>query len=93
MMNKPIVVKCLPREDFNGGMKFWCPFCKTWHLHGRGNGERVSHCVLNDSPLNRSITIKMLTDAELKTIRKAITEYLQWKTDEAHQNRSGDKVS
>ena len=42
------LIKCLPRSDFIGGFKFWCPFCKRFHYHGRGEGHRVSHCK-NDS--------------------------------------------
>jgi hypothetical protein len=50
--NKPKipVIKCLPRPDFPEGMMFWCPFCNRWHMHGIGNGPRVSHCFNPDSP-------------------------------------------
>lgn len=25
-------------------VKAWCPYCKTWHHHGRYKGHRVAHC-------------------------------------------------
>lgn len=32
------------RSDFKGGIRFLCPYCKKYHLHGRGEGHRVEHC-------------------------------------------------
>jgi hypothetical protein len=82
------VIKCLPRAIMNGykdGLKFWCPYCKTWHLHGRGNGHRAAHCCDKpsegkrrfDSPFyEHGYIIKMMSKVELKQIRKEIDAYL-----------------
>ena len=71
------VIKCLPRLDFLGGMRFWCPFCKKWHYHGRGNGSRVEHCDFDSPSHGQSYVIKMMSKAELRDIQRAITEYLE----------------
>jgi len=71
------VIKCLPRLDFLGGMRFWCPFCKKWHYHGRGNGSRVEHCDFDSPSHGQSYVIKMMSKAELREIRDAITNYLE----------------
>ena len=72
------VVKCLPRRDFIGGLEFWCPFCKKWHLHGRADGHRCAHCDNMMSPFyNSGYILKMMNRAELREFRKAIDEYLR----------------
>ncbi len=38
------IVKVELRDDVLGGLKFWCPFCRVYHLHGRGEGHRAPHC-------------------------------------------------
>lgn len=85
------IIKCLPRKitGFNDAMTFWCPFCETWHQHGRGNGHRVEHCCkhgrrdLKDSPFHEAgYTIKMMSKAELKKIRADIDSYLKQKAEE-----------
>jgi len=48
------IILAEPRPDFLGGWRFWCRYCKRWHLHGRTLGHRVSHCTVPDSPLNRT---------------------------------------
>jgi|GEM_PF-2785383 len=72
------VIKCLPRVLIYGyGMKFWCPYCKTWHLHGIGNGHRVEHCTAINSPFKEhGYFLKMMAKAELREIQKEITTYL-----------------
>ena len=86
-MVKHIVIKCLPLHigfGFGDGMKFWCPFCNTWHLHGRGNGHRTAHCTVGrncgykgTSPyLEHGYFIKLMSKTELKQIRNEITAYL-----------------
>lgn len=73
------VIKCLPRPDFLGGMMFWCPFCRTWHYHGRGNGHRVSHCRGENTPFTQSgYKIRMMSKKELRKIRQAIDHYLEY---------------
>jgi hypothetical protein len=72
------LIKCLPRLDFEGGMKFWCPFCKKWHNHGRGDGHRAAHCTASNSPFNEhGYVIKLMSKAELKEIKKAIDNTLE----------------
>jgi hypothetical protein len=59
-------------------MMFQCPFCKTWHLHGIGNGPRVDHCTNPESPFKQhGYFIKMLPKAELREIMLAIRDYLE----------------
>jgi hypothetical protein len=73
------VVKCLPRPDFVGGLMFYCPFCKTLHAHGRGNGHRVSHCTNPESPLyEHGYIVKMMSKAELREVAIGIKKYLEW---------------
>lgn len=80
-MNKIPTIKCLPRDDFFGGMMFWCPFCEKMHLHGQGKGHRCAHCHSyhkTESPFEKSgYTLKMFNKTELKKIKKAIEEYLE----------------
>ncbi len=38
------VILCHERQNFPGGMEFFCPYCSRLHLHGRGDGHRVAHC-------------------------------------------------
>ena len=73
------VIKCLPRCDVScvDMLRFWCPFCKRWHYHGRTDGHRVAHCV-GQTPYKRSgYEIKMMSKKELRNIRKAIDAYLK----------------
>jgi hypothetical protein len=71
------LIKCLPREDFDGGLKFWCPFCRKWHRHGRGDGHRSAHCTASNSPFNaHGYFIELMSKKELKEIKKAIDETL-----------------
>ena len=75
---KPLLIKCLPRPDFEGGMMFYCFHCATWHLHGRHEGYRVTHCSNRESPLHgNDIKIKMISLAELKEIRDGINNWLR----------------
>ena len=73
------IIKCLPRIDLPDSMTFWCPFCKTWHTHGRGDGHRVAHCGSSEiSPFfNQGYIIKMMSKKELKKIRSAINKHLK----------------
>lgn len=77
------VVKCLPRRDFAGGLEFWCPFCKKWHIHGRGEGHRVAHCEPSSPYYEHGYILKMMNRAELKEFRKSIDEYLKTKKEAA----------
>lgn len=79
-------IKCLPRKIMNhtDGMKFWCPFCKAWHHHGRGNGHRVAHCVIGRNNWDKETSpfvktgynLKIMSKRELREIRKEIDAYL-----------------
>lgn len=33
----------------------WCPFCRRWHYHGRGDGHRVAHCTNENSPFKEGL--------------------------------------
>jgi len=90
------IIKCLPRAIHSDsgvilrdGMKFWCPYCKTWHTHGRGKGHRVAHCVIGRNYKDKEASpfietgyiIEMIPKAELGEIRKEIEAYLSYKRD------------
>jgi len=75
------VIKCLPRILIYGyGMKFWCSYCKKWHLHGIGNGHRVAHCNFSSPLHDHGYKIKMMSKAELREIQKEIADYLRQST-------------
>lgn len=31
-------------------VRFYCPHCRQFHYHGRGDGHRVAHCRATHSP-------------------------------------------
>ena len=37
------------RKDGNG-LAVWCRYCRRWHAHGHGRGNRAAHCHVGDSP-------------------------------------------
>ena len=45
--NDPPVIECEEREDITKGLKFYCEYCAEEHLHGIGDGHRLSHCKQN----------------------------------------------
>ena len=52
------------------GIIVWCPFCKEFHQHGKGEGYRKqAHCTNPDSPFlgiyKKGYVIKIYTDDEL----------------------------
>lgn len=42
----------------------FCPFCKKWHYHGKGDGHRVADCPGD----NAGYYIKEITKMKLKQI-------------------------
>ena len=44
----------LPAYDTGANYEIWCQYCRKWHLHGRANGHRVSHCYVETSPYKRT---------------------------------------
>lgn len=69
-------IRCLPRDDFAGGMMFWCPHCKEWHKHGKNAGHRGAHCVSEGSPYAKEgYIIEMMTQAELDDVQDGIELY------------------
>ena len=77
------IIKALPRK---GGWKFWCPFCKKWHLHGASEGHRVAHCFCRapmepysniESPFRKTgYILKKMTKKELTELSKAIDPHI-----------------
>lgn len=49
--DRPPMIKGIPRSD-GGGLQFYCPFCKRFHLHG-GDGSKSAHCD-SESPLRNT---------------------------------------
>ncbi len=64
----PIFI-CEPRTDFYGGMRFFCPKCRIWHFHGRGEGHRVAHCA-NSANYPHGYEIRMRPGANLERVFK-----------------------
>lgn len=40
----------LPAFDTGYQFVVWCDHCRRWHFHSRGNGHRVAHCYVPNSP-------------------------------------------
>jgi len=73
------ILKCFPASETQ--VKAWCPFCKTWHLHGylddlknnRMTTRCSAHCTVEDSPFKKSgYRLKMMSKLERKEIAKSI---------------------
>ena len=54
----------LPAERTeSGGLRAWCPYCKTWHYHSALPGHRVAHCYI-PTPYTRTGYILTIQEAE-----------------------------
>lgn len=42
--NTKMTIPIILCEDTGKQYKFWCPFCRRWHYHSRGDHHAVSHC-------------------------------------------------
>jgi hypothetical protein len=40
--------------DEEGCVHVWCTHCGCYHHHGRGEGQRVAHCIVDGSPYART---------------------------------------
>jgi len=73
----------IPRTDYPEGLKFYCGYCKRWHLHGGMEGHRVSHCQMNSPLYERGYYLKKihspsgLDHKQQKTYERGIKE--NWK--------------
>lgn len=71
--NQYPVVKCFQVGKI---VKFWCPFCKRWHIHGGCDsddpkiweGHRVAHCPDQTPFSDNGYILKPYTKKELKEI-------------------------
>lgn len=60
-----VIIPCIDRSDFPGGHRFYCPFCKRYHIHGTSEGHRSPHCFKSESPLlGRDYYIRHMTPSE-----------------------------
>lgn len=61
-----VIIPCIDRPDFKGGHKFYCSFCKRYHLHGLSAGHRCPHCrVDKPTPLSgKDYYVRHMTKAE-----------------------------
>ena len=75
--DKP-VVKCYRQGN---SLKYWCPFCAKWHVHGwiegvytsRKNTQIRDHCTHEDSPFKKTeIYLKLMTKKELAEIANSM---------------------
>ncbi|MNW41409.1 hypothetical protein D3C74_185460 [compost metagenome] len=41
-------------EDTDGMLNAWCPFCASFHHHGKEEGMRTAHCDDPKSPFNQT---------------------------------------
>jgi hypothetical protein len=58
------VVECTRRKDIDFGLRFYCVFCKKFHLHGKGEGHRIAHCHKPESPFEKTGYILKLNKEE-----------------------------
>ena len=65
----PIIV-CDLRKNFFGGLQFYCKACKKIHYHGRGEGHRQSHCIVDTSPYLESGYYLILRDEDRNKMAK-----------------------
>lgn len=73
--------KCIPRDDFENGMMFFCPYCQEFHKHGEGDGQRIAHCSRKDSPLIKTgYFIKLMQYNELLELKESIDSYLEFES-------------
>jgi len=50
-------------------LRVWCPYCRAFHYHGKGEGHRAAHCV-KDNPLRQTgYYVAVYTKAELKGVK------------------------
>ena len=78
------VIKCLPWGD---QLRFWCPFCREWHTHGKAEGHRIDHCYHGDHEFYKAIPspfhekhgyfIIEMTKAELEETKDRIEQELR----------------
>ncbi|MBW2050553.1 MAG: hypothetical protein JRJ09_18810 [Deltaproteobacteria bacterium] len=74
MKNKIPVVKCFRSGETT--VKFWCPFCEEWHVHGftedvtvRGKSHRLAHCRVAESPFKvRGYYLRLMSKREINEI-------------------------
>lgn len=58
--------------DRNNNLHAWCPYCVTFHHHGKGEGHRVAHCTNTDSPFKKTgyiLKIGSKDDYKITTIK------------------------
>jgi hypothetical protein len=76
------VVKCFPTG--RGQVKFWCPYCEKWHIHGYDDkitrskiiGHWQAHCHVADSPYKeKGVYLKPFTKQEIATISESANYY------------------
>ena len=70
------IVECELRQHYVGGLKFFCKYCKKYHLHGRGLGHRSAHCGA-DTPYKETGYILKLKAGEIEKFEKDLQPYLQ----------------
>jgi len=80
------VLKGFYRNQYDKRIAVYCPTCKKWHQHGRGEGARVTHCTPRKlNPYNGKIEIisnydsneyiiKVFTKTELKPYKEHILD-------------------
>jgi len=66
------IVKCFVSSS-GRTVKFWCPYCQKWHIHGSyegGNweGHRVAHCYEETPFSDTGYILKACTKKELAEI-------------------------
>jgi hypothetical protein len=80
------VLKGFFRNQYDNRIAVYCPDCKTWHQHGKGEGPRGSHCTrrlinsytggtkLNTNYDSTQYDIKVFTKTELKPYKTHILD-------------------
>ena len=53
MADVPPILDAYDRPDGHG-LAVWSMYCRKWHVHGHGGGDRAAHCHVEDSPYIKS---------------------------------------
>jgi hypothetical protein len=50
-------------------LQAWCPYCRTWHIHGKFFGHHVAHCY-SETPFSRCGYVLVDGETALKKLHK-----------------------
>ena len=67
----PVIPPSLPAVASRDGVNaiVWCRYCDDFHWHGNGDGGRVAHCVVSDSPYRETGYVLELVPGAPESLR------------------------